>query len=104
MGNYKDWAALVNEAGNGLSNARGTICMARTNVVNSATSQFFINVQDNKALDHRDDTDEGFGYAAFGKVIDGMDVVDKIVNTPKGANDRPKTPVVMNSVKIVEVK
>jgi cyclophilin family peptidyl-prolyl cis-trans isomerase len=69
---------VKNEAGNGLKNETGTIAMARTNVVDSATAQFFINVKDNKFLDHRDDTDRGFGYAVFGKVVKGMDVVKKI--------------------------
>lgn len=69
---------IKNEAGNGLKNERGTIAMARTNVVDSATSQFFINVKDNHALNHRDQSGPGFGYAVFGKVTSGMDVVDKI--------------------------
>jgi peptidyl-prolyl cis-trans isomerase A (cyclophilin A) len=73
-------APIKNEAGNGLNNARGTISMARTQVVDSATSQFFISVADNGALDHRDNTPRGFGYAVFGKVVEGMDVVDKIVS------------------------
>ncbi len=71
-----------NEAANGLVNARGTISMARTQVVDSATSQFFINVADNRALDHRDRSERGFGYAVFGKVTEGMDVVDRIVSVP----------------------
>ena len=69
---------IKNEAGNGLSNKRGSIAMARTNIVNSATSQFFINVKDNTFLDHKDNSARNFGYCVFGKVIDGMDVVDKI--------------------------
>ena len=69
---------IKNEATNGLSNARGTIAMARTQVVDSATSQFFINLVDNTFLDHRAPDPRGFGYAVFGKVTDGMDVVDKI--------------------------
>ena len=71
-------APIKNEATNGLSNARGTIAMARTQVVDSATSQFFINLTDNTFLDHRGADPRGFGYAVFGKVTDGMDVVDKI--------------------------
>ena len=71
-------APIKNEATNGLSNARGTIAMARTQVVDSATSQFFINLTDNTFLDHRTPDPRGFGYAVFGKVTDGMDVVDKI--------------------------
>ena len=71
-------APIKNEATNGLSNARSTIAMARTQVVDSATSQFFINLTDNTFLDHRAPDPRGFGYAVFGKVTDGMDVVDKI--------------------------
>ena len=69
---------IKNEATNGLSNARGTIAMARTQIVDSATSQFFINLIDNSFLDHRSADPRGFGYAVFGKVTDGMDVVDRI--------------------------
>src|SRR5688572_18834087 len=93
---------IRNEAGNGLKNQRGTLAMARTNVVDSATSQFFINVKDNDFLNHQDDGN--FGYAVFGKVLSGMDVVDKIVKTPtqtKGPHaDVPVTPVVIKSVKL----
>ena len=71
-------APIKNEAGNGLGNEVGTIAMARTSEVNSATSQFFINVENNTALNHRDDTEAGFGYAVFGKVIGGMHVVERI--------------------------
>lgn len=69
---------IVNEADNGLSNERGTIAYARTQVVNSATSGFFINLVDNRQLDHQNGTAMGFGYAVFGKVIKGMEVVDEI--------------------------
>ncbi|MBR2435105.1 MAG: peptidyl-prolyl cis-trans isomerase [Lentisphaeria bacterium] len=69
---------IKNEAGNGLSNLTGTIAMARTSVVDSATAQFFINVADNTFLDHKDETARGFGYCVFGKVIEGMEVVRKI--------------------------
>ncbi len=69
---------IKNEADNGLSNEKGTIAMARAEEKDSATDQFFINAADNEDLDHKDDTDEGFGYAVFGKVIDGMSVVKKI--------------------------
>jgi cyclophilin family peptidyl-prolyl cis-trans isomerase len=97
-------APIKNEAGNGLKNARGTIAMARTSVVDSATSQFFINVEDNAALNHQDDSRQGFGYAVFGKVIAGMDVVDKIVNTPtetKGPYENvPVKVVLIKSVKL----
>lgn len=70
--------AIKNEADNGLKNVRGTLAMARTSDVNSATSQFFINTVDNDFLDFRDKTSRGYGYCVFGKVTDGMDVVDKI--------------------------
>lgn len=73
---------IKNEADNGLSNARGTIAMARTNVVDSATAQFFINVVDNKRLDHRG-PGRRFGYAVFGQVIKGMEVADKIKDIPR---------------------
>ncbi len=97
---------IENEAGNGLSNRRGTLSYARTMVVNSATSQFFINHQDNPSLDHRDESPNGFGYAVFGKVLKGMDVVDKIAGTPTGSKngmqDVPVTPVLILSVKVLE--
>ncbi len=73
---------IKNEAANGLSNTRGTIAMARTQVIDSATSQFFINVNDNLFLNHRDNSTQGFGYCVFGKVIEGMEVADKIVAAP----------------------
>jgi cyclophilin family peptidyl-prolyl cis-trans isomerase len=74
--------AIKNEAGNGLKNVAGTLAMARTNVVDSANDQFFINVAGNSFLDHRDETPAGFGYAVFGKVIAGMDVVRLIESVP----------------------
>ncbi len=74
--------SIVNEANNGLKNKRGTLSMARTNDINSATCQFFINVKDNPFLDHQGNTMRGYGYAVFGRVISGMDVVDKIEKTP----------------------
>lgn len=73
---------IVNEAANGLANLRGTIAMARTSDVNSATDQFFINLKDNRALDHKNDTPEGFGYCVFGRVVEGMSVVDAIAKVP----------------------
>ena len=76
---------IVNEADNGLKNLRGTLSMARTNDPNSATSQFFISVVDNKALDHTGKNAGGWGYAVFAKVVEGMDVVDKIAKV-KTAN------------------
>jgi len=85
-------APIKNEADNGLLNARGTVAMARTNDVNSATSQFFINVVDNGFLNHggRD-----FGYAVFAKVTAGMDVADKIAAVKRGAQDVPVEQVVI---------
>jgi cyclophilin family peptidyl-prolyl cis-trans isomerase len=86
-------APIENEAGNGLTNDKYTIAMARTNVVNSATSQFFINTKDNAFLNHKDNTQQGFGYAVFGKVVKGMEVVDAIgkvkTGTKNGFNDVP---------------
>ncbi len=88
--NYKQKATqapIKNEATNGLKNSVGTIAMARTNIIHSATSQFFINVVDNPFLDYRNDTPRGYGYAVFGRVLDGMDVVEKIKTTaikPRG--------------------
>ena len=73
--------AITNEARRGLNNKRGTLAMARTNVINSATAQFFINLKNNDFLNHKDNTSRGFGYAVFGEVIDGMDVVDTIGRT-----------------------
>jgi peptidyl-prolyl cis-trans isomerase A (cyclophilin A) len=84
---------IKNEADNGLVNGRGTVAMARTSDVNSATSQFFINVVDNGFLNHGS---RDFGYAVFGKVTKGMDVVDKIAATKTGAQDVPVEPIVIN--------
>lgn len=96
-------APIKNEADNGLSNARGTIAMARTQYINSATSQFFINVVDNKFLDFKNRTANGYGYCVFGRVIRGMDVVDKIKAVPTGTRgyfeDVPAQDVVIISVK-----
>ena len=93
-----------NEAMNGLKNLRGTIAMARTMVVDSATSQFFINLVDNSFLDFTSPTPQGFGYAVFGKVIDGMDVVDAIAKVKTGFSgphqNVPESPVVIRSVVI----
>jgi cyclophilin family peptidyl-prolyl cis-trans isomerase len=75
---------IFNEADNGLKNRRGTLSMARTADINSATAQFFLNVNDNRNLDHRGMTRDGYGYAVFGRVIDGMAVADTIVNVPRG--------------------
>jgi cyclophilin family peptidyl-prolyl cis-trans isomerase len=93
-------APVKNEAGNGVKNDTGTIAMARTGVVDSATAQFFINVKDNAFLNHRDETAAGFGYAAFGKVVDGMDVVDRIRIVPTGPGDVPVKPVLIKSATV----
>lgn len=101
-------APIRNEAANGLRNRRGTIAVARPIEIDSATSQFFINVVDNRSLDHRDDTIQGFGYAVFGKVIRGMEVVDRIQAVPtvsqKGMRWVPAEPVIVHSVRLVYPK
>lgn len=86
-------APIAIESNNGLKNNRGTIAMARTGDPNSATAQFFINVVDNNFLNYTAPNAQGYGYAVFGQVISGMDVVDKIRATPTGRGDRPVTPV-----------
>ncbi len=97
---------IKNEARRGLGNNRGTIAMARTNVVDSATAQFFINVKDNDFLNHTDKTARGFGYAVFGEVIKGMDVVDSIARVKTGIfngfSDVPKEPILIKNVSIIE--
>jgi len=99
---------IRNEAGNGLRNERGTIAMARTAVVDSASAQFFINVVNNDFLDHKNETPQGFGYAVFGKVIEGMDVVDKIRNVPTGSvkmsQDVPRDPVTIRKASVVQTE
>ena len=96
---------VENEADNGLKNLSGTIAMARTNEPQSATAQFFINVVDNDFLDYRSPTPRGWGYAVFGKVVEGMDVIDAIRRTPTGSGgpfpkDVPTTPIVINSATV----
>jgi cyclophilin family peptidyl-prolyl cis-trans isomerase len=97
--------AIKNEADNGLKNTRGTLAMARTSDPDSASSQFFINLKDNAFLDFKSKTPQGWGYAVFGRVIDGMDVVDKMAEQPTGSNgqhqDVPKTPIIINKVSLV---
>jgi cyclophilin family peptidyl-prolyl cis-trans isomerase len=98
---------IVNEANNGLSNKRGTVAMARTNHPHSATAQFFINVQDNMNLDHSSEANSRtWGYAVFGQVTEGMDVVDKIRFTETGNvgrySDVPVEPVVIERVEVSE--
>ncbi len=96
-------APIKNEATNGLKNDRGTLAMARTNVVDSATSQFFVNVVDNEFLNHSSPDPRGYGYAVFGRVASGMDVVDAIVGVPTGNRgghgDVPNEPIVIESAK-----
>lgn len=98
-------APIQNEADNGLKNLRGTLAMARTADPHSASSQFFINVADNHFLDHRGKSIEGWGYAVFGQVVDGMDVVDAIVATPRGNlgphSDVPVEPILMDRVSML---
>ncbi len=93
---------VPNEAANGLSNGKYTVAMARTADPHSATAQFYINVVDNPGLDYRSPTREGYGYTVFGKVVKGMDVVDKIKAVPTGSmgihNDVPLKPVVIRAV------
>jgi cyclophilin family peptidyl-prolyl cis-trans isomerase len=99
---------IQNEATNGLSNRRGTLAMARTRAARSATAQFFINLADNPALDHHGFAPDDFGYAVFGRVIEGMDVVDKIgtgrTASRDGMDDVPVMPVLIKSVTEKEKK
>jgi cyclophilin family peptidyl-prolyl cis-trans isomerase len=101
MQQKKTRAAISNEAKNGLKNLRGTLSMARTNVVDSATSQFFVNLVDNAFLDHQGE--RNFGYAVFGKVVEGMDVIDKIAavrtGNSRGHQDVPVEDVVVSSAR-----
>jgi cyclophilin family peptidyl-prolyl cis-trans isomerase len=93
---------IQNEATNGLTNRRGTVAMARQRSARSATSQFYINLANNPALDHRGFSPDDFGYAVFGRVLEGMDVVDKIgqgkTGTREGMDEVPLEPVVIRSV------
>jgi len=97
---------IKNEAANGLKNKRGTIAMARTNVIDSATCQFFINHVDNFGLDHKDNTPDGFGYCVFGKVVKGMDVVDAIANvqimSKRGHQHLPRETITIISIRRLE--
>ncbi len=95
---------IANEAHNGLSNDRGTLAMARTSDPHSASAQFFINVADNHFLNHRDKSPQGWGYAVFGRVVDGMDTVDSIRKVATGSRgyhqDVPREDVVIEKVSI----
>ncbi|MEX0902089.1 MAG: peptidylprolyl isomerase [Pseudohongiellaceae bacterium] len=97
-------APIENEADNGLSNLSGTLAMARTADPHSATAQFFINVADNLFLDHRDKSSQGWGYAVFGRVTDGMDVIEKIKKSPTGSaaghQDVPVEDIVVESTEV----
>jgi cyclophilin family peptidyl-prolyl cis-trans isomerase len=93
--------AIKNESDNGLTNVRGTIAMARTNKPDSATAQFYVNVKDNKFLD-RANAKDNVGYCVFGRVIEGMDVVDMIRNVETGADDVPVQQVVIKSVRVLK--
>ena len=100
-------APIRNEAGNGLRNATGTLAMARRPDPHSATAQFFINVADNNSLNFRFPTQEGHGYAVFGKVVKGMDVVERIVKVqtgpgPAGHQNVPVKPIIIESAKVQE--
>ncbi|WP_129775695.1 peptidylprolyl isomerase [Peristeroidobacter soli] len=104
--NKKGHEPIQNEATNGLKNKRGTLSMARTNDINSATSQFFINVVDNDFLDHKGASN--YGYAVFGRIDSGMEVVDAIVGVKTGSRgghqDVPVEPIIIESVKRIEPK
>lgn len=91
---------IENEAHNGLKNERGTVAMARGPELNSATSQFYINVVDNPFLDHKDDSENGYGYAVFGTVTEGMDVVDKIKGVKTGARGKFDKDVPLEDIEI----
>ena len=97
---------VENEADNGLKNLEGTIAMARTPDPHSASAQFFINTTDNSFLDHRDKTDDGWGYCVFGKVIDGMKVVEKIGETATthrmGYQDVPEETIIIESAALLD--
>ncbi|MDI6775324.1 MAG: peptidylprolyl isomerase [Verrucomicrobiota bacterium] len=97
-------APVKNEAKTDVPNDRGALAMARAGVVDSATAQFFINHKDNGFLNHRDETAQGFGYCVFGKITDGLDIVDKIAEVETGpggpfAKDAPKTVVLIKTIR-----
>jgi cyclophilin family peptidyl-prolyl cis-trans isomerase len=106
MSQKRTSSPIVNEADNGLKNDRGTIAMARTSDPHSASSQFFINLKDNDFLNHTAKTPQGWGYAVFGKVIEGMDVVDAIATVETGTHgphcDVPLAPVAIDKALVQE--
>ena len=93
---------VENEANNGLKNTRGTIAMARTSDPHSGGAQFFINVVDNGFLDFKAPTQQGWGYCVFGKVVEGMDVVDAIRAVPTGSGDVPKETITITEVSVIK--
>ena len=97
-------ASIENEANNGLSNKRGTLAMARTNDPHSASAQFFINLTDNDFLDHKSETESGWGYCVFAEVVEGMDIVDKMTLVETGRrgyhDDVPKDEIIIESTEI----
>ena len=96
---------IQNEADNGLKNSRGTLSMARTQDPNSASSQFFINLKDNASLDHKGKSVQGWGYAVFGQVVEGMDVVDQVAQVRTGRkgyfDDVPVEPIVVSKAQVL---
>jgi len=98
-------ASIKNEAGNGLKNVKGSVAMARTNDPHSASSQFFINVADNAFLDHSSPTPQGWGYAVFGKVVDGMDVVERMkavaTTSRAGHQDVPVDDILIEKAEVI---
>lgn len=106
MAQKDNGSPIENEADNGVSNLTGTLAMARTSDPHSATSQFFINVSDNLFLNHSSKTDQGWGYAVFGRIVEGMDVVEKIKSCETGSNsghqDVPVDDVVIESAVVKE--
>ena len=105
MNEKRTGTPIKNEADNGLKNDTGTIAMARTSDPHSATAQFFINVKNNDFLNYSSPTPQGWGYAVFGKVTEGMDVVNQIKSVPTGRygyhSDVPREPIIINSAKII---
>lgn len=102
MKQKKTNAPIVNEAANGLANDRYTIAMARTSDPQSATAQFFINVKDNDFLNYTAPNMQGYGYCVFGKVIEGMDVVDAIKKVKTGSQDVPREDVIITKAEVVK--
>ena len=106
---YKQKATHDNikiEADNGLKNDRGTVAMARTGVPDSASSQFFVNYKDNDFLNHTAKTSQGWGYTVFGKVVEGMDIIDEMANAPTGNRDGhqdvPKTDIIIEKAEVIQ--